>query len=359
MGAVGLAAFLSGAGPQLPVLAWPSTDAAAPDGPLLLGNVAYPHVSQSVHRRARLSTGRSGGASALVLNLYTISYPDIYGQSSPFYGPGMSVNGHLMFGYPYPPLTLLMAIPGQILGGDYRYSQLFAMTATGALMAYARPGRIAQTAAALYLFNPRIFFVLEQGWTEPLIIFALAVAAFCVCRGFHRAVPYLFGLFFASKQYIVFTAPAVFLLFPRNFSWRRDVLPFAIKVAATGLLITVPFILWNPEAFIRSVVTCRSTSRFGKRRSTICRGRFRRTRTCRRPGSRRSPDRGTWRAVGALEVASDRGSVLRGDWVAAAAFFAFSKQAFCNHYFFAIGALCIALAVVRGPTTASASIPSA
>jgi hypothetical protein len=35
------------------------------------------------------------------------------------------------------------------------------------------------------------------------------------------------------------------------------------------------------------------------------------------------------------------------------AFFAFNKQAFCNYYFFVIGALCVALAVWRAPTSPS------
>jgi hypothetical protein len=277
---------------------------------------------------------------------YTISYPDIYGASSPFYGPGMSINGRLLFGYPYPPLTLLMAIPGQLLGGDYRYSQLFAMTATGGLMAYARPGRLAKSAAALYLFNPRTFFVLEQGWTEPLIIFLLALSVYCVCRGFHRVVPYLLGLFCASKQYVIFTAPALLLLFPRGAAW-RDMLRFGLKMALAGLAITLPFVLWNVPAFVRSVVTLQVYQPFRKEALDYLSWAFNSLPDLPSPSLKAlAPIAGL--GLSALSLWRTPRTALGyslATSMAAVAFFAFSKQAFCNHYFFAVGGLCLALAV--------------
>ena len=56
-------------------------------------------------------------------NPYELTFPNIYDNAS-FYGPGLSVDGQLQFGFPYLPLSLLLAVPGQVLTGDHRYSQL-------------------------------------------------------------------------------------------------------------------------------------------------------------------------------------------------------------------------------------------
>ena len=69
-------------------------------------------------------------------NPYTITFPDVIGAE--WYGPGVSVNGRLRFGYPYMPLTLLMSLPGYLVAGDVRCSHLAAMVGAAALIAYAR-----------------------------------------------------------------------------------------------------------------------------------------------------------------------------------------------------------------------------
>ncbi len=60
----------------------------------------------------------------------TITFPDVYDGKLAVYATGVSQNGRLQFGYPYPPLTLLLALPGHLLG-DFRYAQLAALTLAG------------------------------------------------------------------------------------------------------------------------------------------------------------------------------------------------------------------------------------
>ncbi|HZH02474.1 MAG TPA: hypothetical protein VEY30_01740, partial [Myxococcaceae bacterium] len=144
------------------------------------------------------------GAAALLRgeNPYGLTFPDIYGRASSFfYGPGISVNGRLQFGYLYPPLSLLLALPGHLFFGDYRYSQLGANALAGLLMATARPGRWSGAALFFYLFTPRSLFILEQGWSEPFVVLGLAAATFAACRR-PRLLPWAFGLFLAVKQYL-------------------------------------------------------------------------------------------------------------------------------------------------------------
>ncbi len=159
-------------------------------------------------------------------NPYAMTYLDIYGKST-VYGEGLSVNGRLTFGFPYPPLSLFLAIPGHLFG-DHRYSQLAAMTASGALMAYARPGRLGALAGALFLFTPRGLFVLEQSWTEPFLVFLLSATVFAACRR-ETWVPYLFGLFVVVKQYLVFVVPLAWLILRRPLPDRNELGRWALK----------------------------------------------------------------------------------------------------------------------------------
>ena len=71
-------------------------------------------------------------------------------------------------------------MPGQILFKDPRYAQLAAMELAAVLMAFARPPGFGLIAAALYLTTPRIFFVLEQSWTEPFLVLGVAALVFAV-----------------------------------------------------------------------------------------------------------------------------------------------------------------------------------
>ena len=66
----------------------------------------------------------------------------------------------------------------------------------------------------LFLFTPRAFFVLEQGWIEPFVICGLCAVVFCAVRR-PKALPYAVVLFLSTKQYLLFALPAILLLLPR------------------------------------------------------------------------------------------------------------------------------------------------
>ncbi len=284
------------------------------------------------------------GANALLhgVDPYAITFPDIYGNL-PFYGPGVSVNGRLTFGFPYPPLSLLMALPGHVLAADYRYSQLAAMTLSGALMAYSRPGPLAPLAATLFLFTPRIFFVLEQGWTEPLVLLLVAAAVFTACRA-PKHVPVFFGLFLAVKQYSFLAIPALVLLMPKPFQWSQYARALG-KSIALAVVITLPFFLWKTPAFMRSVITLQFHQPFRADALSYL--------TWFARGDQHWP---TWLAFLAAAVGAAlavwRGARTPSGFAAGVAltlvgFFAFNKQAFCNYYFLVIGACSLGLAASR------------
>ena len=267
---------------------------------------------------------------------YSITFADPYHDSSRFYGLGVSRDGRLTFGYPYPPLSLLLVTPSNVLG-DFRYAQLVAMTLAGALVARARPGRLAFAAAAILLFTPRGFFVLEAGWTEPFAVAFLAAVGFCARRS-ARSLPVPLGLLIATKQYL----PLVLLASPLLRPNLRALLPRAAVVAG---LVTVPMALWDLPAFLHSAVLLQFRQPFRPDALSYLAA-------LSDVGLGTGPSWLGFLAAGAAAAFSLRRCPRTPAGFAAAvalvllAFFAFNKQAFCNYYHLVIGAFCCAAAAV-------------
>ena len=194
---------------------------------------------------------------------------------------------------------------------------------------------------AVLFFSPRSLFVLEQGWTEPLSIFAFATVVFCACR-FPRAVPYALGVLFATKQYYVLIAPLAVLLLPGPFK-ARDFVKVMLKAGIVAAVITLPFFVWDPGAFWRSVVEFQGKQPFRAEAlsyvaATAVAG---------------VPTMPLWLsfpiilpglAVALLRSPKTPAAFAAGSALVFTLFFAFAKQAFCNYYFLIIGMLCAAIA---------------
>jgi hypothetical protein len=276
-------------------------------------------------------------------NPYTMTYPDAYGYSR-YYGAEWAGDGRLNFGFPYPPLSLLWMTPGQTLLGDPRYMHLLAMALSALLIGYTRPGSLATGAAALFLFTPRAFYVLEQSWVEPLSILCLAAVVFLAERG-SRWWPLAFGLLLVSKQVMLLALPLAWLLLPRPLpSWKRLIQP-ALMMSA-GALISLPLALWNLPAFWRDVVTLHVAQQFRPDSLSYLA-------LLAQNGSAPLPSAfGFIAAVIAIVFVLMRAPRTPSGFAAGLAlvfitFFAFSKQAFCNYYYFVIGAMCCAVAAAH------------
>jgi hypothetical protein len=279
---------------------------------------------------------------------YGITFANIYGHSI-FYGPGLSVDGRLQFGFPYFPLTLLLAVPGQMFGGDHRYAHLVAIELAAILMAFARPKSFGPIAALLFLTMPRGFYVLEQSWTEPFIVLGVAAVVFAACRD-SRAVPWLFGAFVALKQYLVFALPAALLLVQWPLQ-RRDVMRLFVKAALLGSIVTLPFLLWSPGAFWRSVVTLQFDQPF--RTDALSYLAWWAARGHEQPSGLISfAAAGLASAISVWRLPKTAAGFAATIAVTFFAFFVFNKQAFCNYYFFVVGALAVTLAAWRSPAAA-------
>lgn len=290
------------------------------------------------------------------------NFPDIYHSTRPgaqeVYGPGLSKNDRLQFGFPYPPLSLLLATLGYAIGGDHRYAQAIAIALAGLFIGYARPGSFAKLAAALFLMTPRIWFVLGRGWTEPFVVMLLAATIFCCCRKLWKLLPIALGLFLASKQYLALAVPFTFLLLQEPFNlnpvdnWKKWGW-LLIKSAIVAVIVSLPLALWNWHEFWFSTVAVQKYAPF------------------------------RWDALSYLVMLGLHNSrYITWTWLVPIAliptillslrkaprsasgfalsiglvflvFFAFNKQAFCNYYFFTIGAFCCALGAM--PITSPAA----
>jgi hypothetical protein len=272
-------------------------------------------------------------------NPYRITFENIYGAGSGFYSPQAVAGNRVLFGYPYPPLSLLLALPGYLVTGDYRYAELAAWVAGAAFIGYARPSVLAKLAAALLLTQPRGFFVLEQGWTEPIAVLMLAVTVFGMSR--KKAVAaWAGGLLVVTKQYLALAVPLLWRYAVRRQGSGR----FLARAGIAAALVTLPFLLWHPRAFVDSVVLVQT--REPLRIDSLSYLSW---------AARHGLGGGSfiW-AVAAGSVALAAGALLTPNTPAGFALslalssfaaFAFGSKAFCNYYFFVVGALCCAIAI--------------
>ena len=191
------------------------------------------------------------GVDALLrgTNPYLPIYHDLYNGDPRYLGPGIVEDGRLTVGLPYPPLSLLMALPGKVLTGDHRFAQLVAVELAALGMVLIRPGRLAAGAALCFLFMPRTLLVVERGWTEPFGVLLLTLVVLAAVRA-PRVAGLAVGLLIAVKQYLLLGLPLALLLVRRG----RDAGRLIRTAVLAAVVITVPFALWDPTAFFNSTV---------------------------------------------------------------------------------------------------------
>jgi hypothetical protein len=190
-------------------------------------------------------------------NPYAAEYP--IREEARFYGPTI-VKGGQVLSCPYPPLSLLLAVPGYLLG-DVRWALLLALVGAAALMAGAGralglpPGHLGELAPVAFLCHPLALAVLERAWTEPLVTLAASYCAWAMAAGRGRALGVGLAGLISVKQYGFLWAV---LLCASGHVNRRN----ALLAGALAGLINLPFVLWNPPAFWRGVFAFQIDSPF-------------------------------------------------------------------------------------------------
>jgi hypothetical protein len=178
-------------------------------------------------------------------NPYTASYPDPYAteRARSFGIEAPPHNAAFPF---YPPLPFLVALPFHAAGLDVRLANVLAdLLAALVLFAAARQHggvRVGALVATLYLFLPRVPFLIEHAWYEPMLAALLGGGLLLVERG--RWSGYLLlGLGLTGKQ---FGLPMVL---PVAWSQRRHWRGLLLGIGLAALPI-VPFLFWDPSEFL-------------------------------------------------------------------------------------------------------------
>jgi hypothetical protein len=276
-------------------------------------------------------------------NPFAITFPDLYGPAVNYYPVGIVASGIVQCGYFYPPLSLLLALPG-FLAGDVRFTQLAAVILTAGLIGFStRRYRF----ATWLLFTPNLLFILENAWIEPIVALLLAITVCSHNRRWVLAAAISWGLFLASKQYLLLTLPAGICLLGLRPTWRTSA-RFLLPAAIAAGIVTLPFMLWDARAFLHSTTALYTniirpdsisflpilSQIFHTRLTLLC---------------------STLAAVPASLLVLSRSPRTASGFAAAVALialcvFIFGTQAFINYYFLAVAALLTALTSEPVPT---------
>jgi hypothetical protein len=289
-------------------------------------------------------------------NPYRVRIPNLYGEAQNVYGPGLVKDGRLTYGCPYPPLSLLLVAPAQLLG-DLRYCHLLATALVAVAVGVLHRSTHAWLALGLYLFTPLGFCLNALAYTEVLVVALLALTVL-VPGSRPTLVAASFGLLLAVKQTLVFAPPLLLLLVPGDLRG-RSLARFAAVTCAVAAAVTLPIALWDPVEFWRSIVVFQFVQpfRFGCLSFLAALADV----------IGREPPRAlilipfalaglaTWVAYRRLRPAPASFSLALG--VVLLLFFLFNKQAFPNYYLLVSGALC--LAVIAGPDGSTSTPPPA
>jgi len=194
------------------------------------------------------------GINALLagMNPYATMIPDPYAPaaSAALFAEGLSVGGILQFGYPYPPLSLLVIAPFDWVS-DFRVAS--AIAALISALAIADMGRdaVSRRAAATFLLMTPILGMVRWGWND-LLIMAVAIGITWLVYRQSGASSWMVGAMLAMKQYSFILVIPSLLILDRPWTAKAIVKHFA-KAGLVAVAVTLPFLLWNPEAFYRSV----------------------------------------------------------------------------------------------------------
>lgn len=289
---------------------------------------------------------------------YVPGYADIYPaeSSTRFFGSGLSVDGKLQFGYPYPPITLLPAIVGHLVG-DVRILHVLAVVlSAGTLLAVSGASWWGRVGCVLLLTQPALLHVYAYGWTDTYVLLAFTLVLWTARRA-HRLTPAAVGLLVATKQYAVIAGLAVV--------WRALVAKVAgpsrwrriVEAGAAAAAVTLPWAIWHPGDFLFSVVGLHLRQPFRPDSMSLL------AVSVTRWGVPSSAWFTPMLVTGTLAVATwvarrpipGWHGALTGSALVFLTFLLLAKQAFVNYYVLLVGTLCAAVAMISSEAPARGS----
>ncbi|MDQ1745943.1 MAG: hypothetical protein QOD07_206 [Frankiaceae bacterium] len=240
--------------------------------------------------------------------------------------------------YPYLPMSTVLLAPFRWIAGDVRVGLLLASVGTSALLRRLAPAAPAAL-SLLVLVHPHWAFLVDQSWTEPLLLFLLCAAVLATERRRPVLAVLALAAALAAKQHVVLLLP-LFALWPA-FGWRRT-----LAAAAVAALAIAPWVVAGPADFWHDAVHANLT--LGVIPRALCVPSFL---------LRHGITVGFWFPL--LALLGAYAACLRGPRTAAGLALgsalvlwtvdATNKQSFFNHYTLPLGLLVLALTAAARP----------
>ena len=274
---------------------------------------------------------------------WSVSFEDVY-HLPDLYAPGTVRDGMVHLGFPYPPLTLLMDMPGHLLLGDYRYSNLAAM-ALAAIFIACPPGPHRTSGGG-------VVFVYTAGFPGAAQRMDRAHGGDAV-GGNHllrlprtKLLPWALGLLLVSKQYMLCAIAPAFLLIGRPLRWREMLASFRSSRSSSAQAVSLPLALWNFRAFLNSNFLVAGGAKFRMDALSFF-AYYANIRDWTPPAWIGSVS--FLAAVPITIFAMRRAARTPAGFATALGlvfifFFSLNKFAFCNYYYFVVGTFCVSIA---------------
>ncbi len=273
---------------------------------------------------------------------YSAEYRNVYANDE-FVGREILHNGKVQ-SFPYPPVSLLLAFPGYLLG-DVRWSLLLAMAASAVLMVLmARrlgvpAGHPVELLPIIFLCLPTLgggpeyrgLLMLEMSWTEPFVLLGLTASAWAIASGKPWTAVAALAVALGAKQY-------VFLCLPAWYGVQRLGVRRLLAGIMGAALVTLPFLIWDPTGLWNGLVRFHIYSPFRIDSLSVLAA----VAVC--TGKRLPAALGFVAAFGAGAFTLNRGDrslsrLVLGTASIFLAFFVFNKAGHLNYYWLALGLL--------------------
>jgi hypothetical protein len=246
--------------------------------------------------------------------------------------------------YPYLPWTTVLLAPFRWLTSDVRAGLLLATLVTSWQIRRIAPAAPAAL-ALLLLVHPHWAFLIDQSWTEPLVLALLTASLLAISRGRPGLAVIALAGALACKQHVVLLLP-LFAMWP-SFGLRR-----AAQSAGLAFVAVLPWLVWSPQQFWHDAV--KANLDLGVIPRALC-----------VPSLllRHNIEVGFWftllvlgaaYAVVLLRVQRSTSGLALGSALVLLALDLANKQSFFNHYTLPLGLLVVALAAASNRESAPA-----
>jgi hypothetical protein len=155
--------------------------------------------------------------------------------------------GELTDVYPYLPGTTLLLAPFKWLFGDVRYGTALASVAAGYLVWRLAP-KASPALAGLVVLMPHWAFLIDQSWTEPLLVAELAGCILALRAGRTGWAVAALAAALVTKQFV---AP----LLPLFAVWRAFGVRRAAIAGGAAFAVALPWLIADPGAMWHDAVT--------------------------------------------------------------------------------------------------------